>query len=155
MEFSENPEERGFAISKGKELDDEARGADPDISKPTERTREKPVWNRDSLTLTIGGVAFRRFRRAKANEQLRILDAFQEQEWPEAINDPFKDEFKLRETVKSFNRVSKNAANSDKVFRIIPGRTRIGWYFGRPSDVRPNVPSKFPVTPRSSPRLIP
>ena len=117
MESSNNPEERQFAVLKGRELDAKLLVTHPEIDKPAERTREKPVWNRDSLTLTIDGVACRSFRRAKGNDQLKILDAFQEKDWPEAINDPFKDEFKLKETIKSFNRLSKNAANSDRVFR--------------------------------------
>jgi hypothetical protein len=39
--------------------------------------KSKPSWNEDSLTLIIDGEAYRRFRRLKGNDQIKILENFE------------------------------------------------------------------------------
>ena len=100
----------------------------------------KPAWDRESLTLSVGKSYVRKFRRARGNDQIKILDAFQDANWPDTIKDPFKDEFKLKETVKSFNRGAKHAADSREEFTLLPGRTKVAWYFATRPPRSPDFP---------------
>lgn len=69
--------------------------------------REKPVWNKDTCVLTYRGKTIRRVRgRSVASNVPRILDAFEEDGWPERIDDPLpdgKNPQRLRETIRSLN----------------------------------------------------
>jgi hypothetical protein len=67
-----------------------------------------PVWNADRLELMLRGQVVRRLRyRGRARNVVRILDTFQELEWPDRIDDPLPggaDSERLRDTIKSLNR---------------------------------------------------
>jgi len=49
----------------------------------------KPSWDRESLTLTYGGAPPFRIMHRRAESQIKILDAFQEDEWKRRIDSPF------------------------------------------------------------------
>lgn len=69
---------------------------------------DRPVWNDDRLELMLRGQVVRRIRsRSHARNVVRILDAFQDLDWPARIHDPLPggaDDERLRDTVKSLNR---------------------------------------------------
>jgi hypothetical protein len=68
-----------------------------------------PTWDGDMRVLRWGEVLLKAFRQPAANQEL-ILDAFEEQGWPERIDDPLPPERgmeahqRLRDTVKNLNR---------------------------------------------------
>lgn len=80
-------------------------------SQTDERPRAllKPHWDPDRRELTFGGQIVKRYRVPSPNQEL-ILSVFQEEEWPEFIDDPLppmKDVdsiTRLQATVKSLNR---------------------------------------------------
>jgi hypothetical protein len=100
--------------------------------------KRKPSWNGDSLTLFIDGEAYRQFRRLKGNDQIKILESFESARWPDCITNPFGDEFKLKETVKSFNKVSTTSPKSQKRFLLIAGRRRVCWELRSGGSYRPS-----------------
>lgn len=53
------------------------------------RGRRTPVWVKESSTLLLDGVVIKQIRRPnQARNQILILDAFQEESWPDRIDDP-------------------------------------------------------------------
>lgn len=53
------------------------------------RGRRTPVWVKESSTLLLDGEVIKQIRRPnQARNQIRILDAFQEESWPDRIDDP-------------------------------------------------------------------
>jgi hypothetical protein len=51
--------------------------------------RQTPVWVKESSTLLLDGEIIKQIRRPnQARNQIRILDAFQEEGWPGRIDDP-------------------------------------------------------------------
>jgi hypothetical protein len=71
-------------------------------------TLGRPQWNQDRRELTLGGQVVKTFHRAAPNQEL-ILQAFQEEGWPERIADPLSlvpglaPKRRLQETVRSLN----------------------------------------------------
>jgi hypothetical protein len=69
----------------------------------------KPVWNPIRREVTLNGAVIKRFRRPAQN-QIRLLEAFQEDGWPEFIDDPLPPEgdiapkHRLRGTVYHLNK---------------------------------------------------
>jgi hypothetical protein len=66
-----------------------------------------PVWNKDLCELTYRGTVIRQVKRPKvAKNVVRVLDAFQEDGWPDRIDDPLapsKNQQRLHETIKRLN----------------------------------------------------
>lgn len=53
------------------------------------RGRRTPVWVKESSTLQLDGEVIKQIRRPnQARNQILILDAFQEESWPDRIDDP-------------------------------------------------------------------
>jgi hypothetical protein len=69
---------------------------------------EWPNWDRRRRELRLGATLVKRFRRPAGNQEL-ILSAFEEQVWPERIDDPLPRSLRvdprhrLHETIKSLN----------------------------------------------------
>jgi len=76
---------------------------------PTALTDLKPFWDASHRELRYNGRLVKRFR-VPARNQIAILDAFQEDGWPEFIDDPIPPEHgidpkhRLNVTIKSLNR---------------------------------------------------
>jgi hypothetical protein len=68
-----------------------------------------PAWNKDRCELTYRGSVIKRVKSASvAKNVVRVLDAFQEDDWPDRIDDPLdpskkKDQQRLHETIKRLN----------------------------------------------------
>ncbi len=83
---------------------------DPGRGKPAEsRPAEVPVWDAARRELRFAGQIVKRYR-VPARNQALILEAFQEDGWPQHIDDPLPPEgeqdpkHRLQATVKSLNR---------------------------------------------------
>ncbi|HKM53410.1 MAG TPA: hypothetical protein VJY33_08365, partial [Isosphaeraceae bacterium] len=70
------------------------------------RTNLLPSWDRDRKVLSVGDYICREFRRGLSN-QIKLIEAFDDAQWQQFITDPFKNESRLNETVKSFNRETR------------------------------------------------
>jgi len=70
----------------------------------------KPRWNRATGELTFQGRVAKRIQNlAQAVNVVRILDAFEEEGWPERIDDPLpggRDAMRLKQAIQSLNRSS-------------------------------------------------
>jgi hypothetical protein len=72
-------------------------------------SKEKPRWDADAHQLLWRGTVIKTFRHDAANQR-RVLQAFQDRDWPSRIDDPLpvtagvRRKLRLRETVKSLNR---------------------------------------------------
>ena len=70
---------------------------------------EIPEWNPENRELYFDGHLVKRFR-TRANNQERVLSAFQEEQWPSRIDDPLppapgqSSSQRLRDTIKCLNR---------------------------------------------------
>jgi hypothetical protein len=76
-------------------------------SKTREEMDLQPEWRKDEAKLYFRGEVVRTIRSiARAQNVVRILDAFQNGDWPTRVDDPlrYKDPHQLRETVRSLNR---------------------------------------------------
>jgi len=88
----------------------------------------KPVWKKAHREFSLDGKTIKAFRVPAFNQE-RILDAFEEEAWPEFIDDPLppvKDihpDERLRSAVKSLNR---NQVNKLIHFRV-NGSSRVFW----------------------------
>jgi hypothetical protein len=75
---------------------------------PAMPARDRPVWNRDTSQLHYRGEIVRRVvSPSRASSICRILDAFQEDGWPERIDDPLPGgpgAQRLRETIRTLNK---------------------------------------------------
>lgn len=87
----------------------------------------KPHWNRDRRELTFRGQLVKCYRVPSPNQEL-ILSVFQEEEWPEFIDDPLpphdnlEPHRRLQATVKSLNR-----HQNDRLIRFRGNASRIFW----------------------------
>ncbi len=69
----------------------------------------KPVWDRDRRELRLGNVVVKRFKWPAGNQE-RVLNAFENQGWPEFVGDPLDVDPKicpkrrLHDTLKCLNR---------------------------------------------------
>jgi hypothetical protein len=72
-------------------------------------TTVQPVWNRERRELRIGEIVVKRFKWPAENQE-RVLDAFQESGWPDHIDDPLQShpnicpKRRLHDTLKCLNR---------------------------------------------------
>lgn len=78
---------------------------------PSKRARERPCWDGERRELSFCGDLVKRFRRPAANQE-RILAAFEEEEWPAAIDDPLPGSFvdaheRLHDSIRRLNRCQK------------------------------------------------
>jgi hypothetical protein len=86
-------------------LDD---GADSEI-----RDRRRPLWDERRRALLVGPKIVKQFRLPSPN-QVAILSAFQEEDWPNRIDDPLPPrpevdpKRRLHDTIKSLNRYHKS-----------------------------------------------
>ena len=65
-----------------------------------------PGWNKARGELTYDGKVIRRVQAGRAKNIVKVLDAFQEDGWPDRIDDPLspsKDQQRLHETIASLN----------------------------------------------------
>jgi hypothetical protein len=86
----------------------------------------KPKWDRESWTLSIGGVVCRKFTRHFGN-QIKILEALQTAGWPEeSIANPLRDESQLHQAIKDFNR----SLIDPNLIRLVSDHNRVGWERG-------------------------
>jgi hypothetical protein len=71
--------------------------------------RLKPAWDRERRELVVGGQLVKRFRVPAASQE-RILDAFEEEGWPQRIDDPLPHtnnlvpRARLHDAIKNLNR---------------------------------------------------
>ncbi|QEL19165.1 hypothetical protein [Limnoglobus roseus] len=77
---------------------------EPDVLElpPAAEKRITPAWNRAARLLTLQNGQCKQYRRPAPN-QFKILNTFDEDEWPKAIEDPLKPG-KLAATIDSLNR---------------------------------------------------
>ncbi|NLE37265.1 MAG: hypothetical protein GX621_04495 [Pirellulaceae bacterium] len=70
-------------------------------------TDAKPTWNKDKGELTLGGHIVKKVRSVSvAKNVVRILDVFEEDGWPDRIDDPLdpsKNQQRLHEAIKRLN----------------------------------------------------
>jgi hypothetical protein len=84
----------------------------PGSDRPQE-AEEKPTWNQDRRELSFRGKVVKSYRVPSPNQE-HILNAFQEEEWPEFIHDPLppagdmEPHRRLQATIKSLNRRQSN-----------------------------------------------
>jgi hypothetical protein len=82
------------------------------LDRPKQPT--KPVWDRAHRELRFNGMLVKCYRVPAPNQTI-ILDAFQEDDWPEFIDDPIRPEpgidpkERLKVTIKSLNRTQVNS----------------------------------------------
>jgi hypothetical protein len=86
----------------------------------------RPKWDDESLSLSVDGLVCRTFKRRTNNNQIHILASFESLGWPEFIPDPFRNETKLKDTVKDFNGGCKQGP-----FRLRRDKLLVGWKFRR------------------------
>ncbi|WP_406699188.1 hypothetical protein V5E97_09950 [Singulisphaera sp. Ch08] len=83
----------------------------------------KPRWDRRERTLYFGEVLCRSFA-ANAKNQMRLLDAFEKENWPtKSISSPFGIGGPLKQTVDDFNATVSIQAS----FRFCMDNLRVGW----------------------------
>ncbi|MBU4270582.1 MAG: hypothetical protein KKE86_16925 [Planctomycetes bacterium] len=81
----------------------------PGPPNPAAKTSDStvPAWNKDRCELTYCGTIIKRVKSASiAKNVVRVLDAFQEDGWPDRIDDPLdpsKNQQRLHETIKRLN----------------------------------------------------
>jgi hypothetical protein len=63
----------------------------------------RPYWDLDRLRLSYGGTLCREYSRHNAENQFRILKAFQEAGWTHSVDSPFPTQRVLRETIDDLN----------------------------------------------------
>lgn len=78
------------------------------MARPRKIPVVRPTWDADRRELCLDGDVLKRYRRAAENQML-LLDVFQEEGWPHEIDDPLPRDgdvdpkIRLKETVKSLN----------------------------------------------------
>lgn len=84
-----------------KQLDDQER------TSVTWECQNKPYWSHEACELRWNGEVIRRIRnRSQAKDLIRILNAFEEDRWPNRIDNPIpgmRDRAKLGDRIKSLN----------------------------------------------------
>lgn len=86
--------------------------------------RPRPQWDRVQRRLSYQGMLCRHYPRENAENQFTILDAFQETEWPESVDSPFKRDWTLRETTDGLN----SGLDSGCPIRFKVVKKRPTWY---------------------------
>lgn len=89
-----------------------------------EQATATPQWDGDARTLRFQGTVLTQYRRNRAENQMAVLDAFEEDGWPCSIDAPFH-ESKIRETVRSLN-IAIGRTAAIRFFADGTGE-RIGW----------------------------
>lgn len=76
-------------------------------ARPPDEASGKPRWDRDKSRLLLDGRVIRKVRgRTVAKNVVKVFEAFEEEGWPDRIDDPLdpsKDQKRLHETVKRLN----------------------------------------------------
>lgn len=117
MKFSESScfilTERGYHLLLGGQANDiAAKGCD--LQGPfVARNETVPHWNPDRHELTLGGLLVKRFRLPSANQE-KVLEVFEEEEWPPRIDDPLapfgnaNPKRRLHDCIRNLNRNQRN-----------------------------------------------
>lgn len=74
-------------------------GGDKDVEPP------RPVWDRDTRTLSFNGEVCIVLKRSNTNIE-KLIDSFDSKGWPPSIPNPFENEVKLHDTIKSYKKSS-------------------------------------------------
>jgi hypothetical protein len=70
-----------------------------------------PQWDSNSLTLSFGKTVCRHYTRRSAENQFKVLEAFQAADWPRSIESPFGvHEQTLQDTIKDINSLLDKAS---------------------------------------------
>lgn len=91
----------------------------------------RPRWDRENMELFFGDTLCRRYPKYARN-QFALLDAFEEEGWPEeTIKIPFENKYcsneeRLKQTIKDFNRV-RSSDNKALPFRIKKVNLKARW----------------------------
>jgi hypothetical protein len=98
----------------------------------------KPSWNRHEGTLMLNGVQCHEYK-DPAENQRKVLDAFEDLGWPEVIESPWLDtkdpqQETHRRVLKELNRTLRNCIT----FHSKGKGTRIAWRRSKPSEACPN-----------------
>ena len=78
-------------------------------------SQETPRWDQERHELWFGDIVIKRFRQPAPNQE-KILDAFQEENWPRRIDDPlgpragYDPKRRLHDTIVSLNRNQKGSS---------------------------------------------
>jgi hypothetical protein len=89
----------------------------------------RPTWDRESRRFYVGERLVKHFRVPSPN-QAAVLDAFQEEDWPQAVDDPLPPiperapKLRLRDTIKCLNR---NQVTRAILFRGDGTGQRVSW----------------------------
>jgi hypothetical protein len=94
--------------------------------------KARPKWVESTLTLSVGGLECRKFKRKTNNHQLSIIKAFDKEGWPESINAPLRDEIIVKQTIKDFN-----DSCTHKQFHLTQSHMLVSWRYEGPK-------TKFP-----------
>lgn len=102
-----------------------------DLALPSDRASSKPEWIKDAGELRHSGGVIRIVRVKRATNIVKVLDCFQDDDWPTAIDDPLPKSHGLagtrrHEAVKSLNRNLKGIS-----FHVI--EEKIIWKYNSPS----------------------
>ena len=117
-------------------------GKDAAPPSPVESAEELPSWDNQRRILRVGERIVKQYRVPSLCQQA-ILDAFEEEGWPPAIDDPLPPQFdqdpkrRLRDTVKSLNTSQTNALLR---FRSDGSGCRVLWELKEPAEEPPTVP---------------
>src|SRR5262249_44935944 len=99
---------------------------------PSDASVSKPVWDRDSRTLSFQGATCKTFRRGDTENQMKLIESFDAKDWPESILNPFGvDDDVLRRTITDLNRSLKQ---SNLGFRV---KYRKPEWYKREQEVHP------------------
>ena len=88
-------------------------GIPSEIRVPNATVNNRPDWNMDSRTLSVGERIVKRYRVPAANQE-KILNAFNEDDWPARIDDPLPPvgdtdpKRRLQSTITCLNRNQRN-----------------------------------------------
>lgn len=78
--------------------------ADAASSPVTEPQKLKPRWDAKRKTLLLGGIAVKQYKYAPAENQAKLLAAFQSKRWPRRIPCPFNDDRARAQTIRDLNK---------------------------------------------------
>jgi hypothetical protein len=120
------------ALSEALEERDGARPSPP----------RSPRWDPITLTLWLGEVPIRRYKRHNAPNQFLVLEAFQRAGWSRVVESPFRsDQRRLRETIDDLNRGLDPLAP----LQFTVDHRQPAWIF-RSASVLAKLPANFALT---------
>ena len=109
---------------------------------PLESAENLPSWDNQRRILRVGEQIVKKYRVPSLCQQA-ILEAFEEEGWPSAVDDPLPPQLdqepkrRLRDTIKSLN---TNQTNSLVRFRSDGSGCRVLWELQEPAEGPPAIP---------------